>query len=260
MKLGKKTDFRAALAGFTLIELLVVIAIIGILAGMLLPALGSAKQKAFGAKCLNNNKQIALANRLYLDDHDGVFLNLHRPRIASDPPVAQCLVPAPNDLWWNDAIYQIHKQITDPKIFDCPALKTVSTVVGSSTLPGASPQPLGIGMSFRGANGIAYTGLTRAHESEIAQPSATVIFADVGTVTVPLEPDPDKWKEAPNTSAVYFRVPGDGAYNSLPVRIVPHHNVRTVAGFVDGHTENMRVSAIGLQYPVGDSRSLWDRQ
>ncbi|GDY18824.1 hypothetical protein LBMAG56_01690 [Verrucomicrobiota bacterium] len=260
MKLGENTDFRTAVAGFTLIELLVVIAIIGILASLLLPALGSAKQKAFGAKCLNNNKQIALANRLYLDDQNGVFLNLHRPRIASDPAVAQCLVPAPADIWWIDEIYQIHKQITDPKIFDCPALKTVSTTVGSTTTPGASPQPLGIGMSFRGPNGIAFAGLTRSVESDIAQPSATVIFADTGTVTVPLEPDPDKWKEAPNTSAVYFRVPGDASYDTLPVRIVPRHNVRTVAGFVDGHTKTMRVSAIGLQYPVGDSRALWDRQ
>ena len=250
----------AANAGFTLIELLVVIAIIGILAGLLLPALGSAKHKGFGAKCLNNNRQIALANRLYVDDYDGVFLNLHRPRITSDPPVAQCLVPAPNDLWWSDAIYQIHKVVTDPKIFDCPVLKTVSTTVGSTTTPGVSPQPLGIGMSFRGANGIAYTGAGRAHESEIAAPSATVIFADAGTVTVPLEPDPDKWKEAPNTSAVYFRVPGDGAYDSLPVRVVPRHSRRTIAGFVDGHAESLAASAIGFQYPVGDSRALWDRQ
>lgn len=79
---GKHDRFPA---GFTLIELLVVIAIIAILAAMLLPTLGKAKDEGLGVSCLSNTHQIGLGVIMYADDNKQFF---------PDPG------PASQPVWW----------------------------------------------------------------------------------------------------------------------------------------------------------------
>jgi prepilin-type N-terminal cleavage/methylation domain-containing protein/prepilin-type processing-associated H-X9-DG protein len=78
---------------FTLIELLVVISIIAILAAMLLPVLGRAKEAGRRIACLNNLKQLSLASKMYVDESQGSYPE----RIDSDR--------------WPDRFYRYYQNI-----------------------------------------------------------------------------------------------------------------------------------------------------
>ena len=206
-------------SGFTLIELLVVISIIALLIGILLPALGAARERGRQATCAANVSQIGKG----LETHANDFRELY--------PLAGAVIAwdAPTPGW----MQQLNYYVTDTRAYACPSFPE-------------SDRPYNYFMGARAAF-VATGGQAALSRRYVRYTSAHVVSGDYNYNNfLPEDADPDDYTQ----NCVEFTLPSGNHWT-------PHHKGSLNVLFADGHAMAMSEFKPELMTFRYDSMSAW---
>ena len=268
-EMRKTPAFYSAVQGyFTLLELLIVIAIIAIIAGMLLPTLNRARERANSIACVSNLRQIQQAVNGYADDHKDVFPVLDGPTTTTDNS---------QTFNWIHTLYQ-DKYLTSGAVFICRSQHRKTDDTDSKFLA----DPLSVKFYNNGSYGYNWLYLgTRVAEhrpsdsgntalalfrwnngqfrNKVRKPSETISVVDVVRAG---------WPEQGAYTAM-FSYCTDSDPNAATGIVDPRHSGGCNVAWVDGHVSS--VTNIDRKNPynsdpfrngekskIGDPANHWD--
>ncbi len=224
-------------ADFTLIELLIVISIIAILAGMLMPALSRARDMAYRATCLNNQKEIGLAFSFYLSDNKEIY------------PGGSSAQENYNSMAWHN-LFLIQKYITYKSLADkslkvdnpdygqpgenTSAVRITDTSASGCNYPGYGYNYMGIGSDNAASQ--AWAIGTNAHLAEIRYPGKLFLVLDAR--------DADLTRGGSYNCAAYpLTIAGSGVADAYR-----HKNSINIL-YGDGHAGNVPCNSVAPYSP-----------